>query len=105
MSNPDYLMLVDARDENVFLNGHILSARWHGNIHFETENDFSKFTLIILYDQDGSGVLDQNSILHQLIDKMKLKHLDPIFIRGGISQVESSLPYMIATSVLGVSER
>jgi len=103
MSNPDYLLLVDTRDESFFLERHVLAARWHGNLLFE--NDFSKFTLVILYDQDGSGVLNPNSIINQLINRMKLKQLDPIFIRGGISQVECSLPYMIATSVLGVPER
>ena len=106
MSNPDYLLLLDTRDEHCFLESHILSAQWHGNLLLDNDNDLNKFTLIILYDQDGCGSsLDENSVLIQLMNRMKEKKLDPIFIRGGFSRVEQFLPYMIVANVLGVSER
>ncbi len=108
MSNPDYLMLIDARDENSFLERHILSARWYGVLPLDNLQDLfnlSKYTLIILYDQDGTGIEDQDSNLFKLQAQLRKAKLDPFCICGGIIQIERSLSYMIASNVLGVPER
>lgn len=105
MSNPDYMMLLDVREENSYLERHILSARWHGTLSLDSKPDLSKYTLIILYDQDGSGIGNQNSALNKLQVRLKKAQLEPFCICGGIDQIERSLPYMIASNVLGVPER
>ena len=108
MSNPDYLLLVDVRDENSFLERHILSARWHGAF-LSSDNsglhDLSKYTLVIIYDQDGSGIGNQDSTLSKFQTRLRKAQLEPFCICGGIIQIERSLPYMIASNVLGVPER
>lgn len=98
-------MLVDARDENSFLERHILSARWYGVLPLDNLQDVSKYTLIILYDQDGSGIEDQDSNMSKLEAQLRKAKLDPFCICGGITEIERSLPYMIASNVLGVPER
>ncbi|XP_057370320.1 uncharacterized protein LOC130691389 [Daphnia carinata] len=104
MSNPDYLMLVDVRDENSFLERHILSARWYGTLPLENLQDLSKYTLIILYDQDGSDE-NQDSNMKRVQTLLQSAQLDPFCICGGIVQIERSLPYMIASNCSGVPER
>lgn len=104
MSNPDYLMLVDVRDENSFLERHILSARWYGFLPLDNLQDLSKYTLIVLYDQDGSGE-NQDSNMNKVQTLLRNAQLDPFCICGGIAQIERSLPYMISSSFPGVPER
>ena len=82
MSNPEYLLLVDTRDETSFLESHILGAEWHGRLSPGSEPDLSKFTLIILYDQDGSGIRDPESVMSQLQSRWKKARLDPVCIDG-----------------------
>jgi len=98
MSNPDYLLLVDTREETPFLEGHLLSAVWHGKLATSSEicyDDLKKYTLIILYDQDGSGIRQEGSIISQLQNKLKKERLDPVSIYG--LQTISSLPIKIFT--------
>lgn len=84
MSNPEYLLLVDTREETAFLERHILSATWHGKLDssHEREQELSRYILIILYDQDGTGIHQQDSIINQLRRKWKTAHLDPVCIYG-----------------------
>lgn len=105
MSNPDYMLLMDVRDESSYLERHILSARWHGALSLDSKQDLSKYTLIILYDQDGSGIGNQNSALIKLQVQLRKAQLEPFCICGGINQIQQSLPYMISSNVLGVPER
>lgn len=96
MSNPDYLLLVDTREETLFLEGHLLSAVWHGKLTTSSEichEVLKKYTLIILYDQDGSGIRQEDSIISQLQNKLKKERLDPVSIYG--LRIISSLPFKI----------
>lgn len=105
MSNPDYMLLLDVREENAFHERHILSARWHGAVNLDSKPELSKYTLIILYDQDGSGIGNPDSILNKLQTRFKKAQLEPFCICGGLLHIQRTLPYLISTNVLGVSER
>jgi len=105
MTNPDYLLLVDTRDESAYLDDHILAARWHGHLPLEKLPDYTNYTLIILYDQDGRGITTEDSIIKHLLIRMKKNRLDPMAVCGGINQITQSLPYMVTSNSLGVPER
>lgn len=105
MSNPDYMLLVDVRDENFYLERHILSARWHGLISADDKQGLNKYSLIILYDQDGSGIGNPDSTLNKLRTRFKNVQQEHFCICGGFIQIQRTFPYLIASNVLGVPER
>ena len=106
MSNPDYVLILDTRDENSFLERHILTAKWHGAVQLDSINDLSKYILIVLYDQDGHGIFDEYSTIRLLREQLRKLKLDPLCLCGGLSTIEKSLPYMVTCNVIvGIAER
>ena len=83
----------------------ILTARWHAAVALEHLPELKKFTMIVVYDEDGQDVLTPTSTIRQILDRLKDNRLDSAWLRGGISAVETSLAYMVTSHVIGVPER
>lgn len=106
MTNPEYMLLLDVRHYDCYLQRHILSSRWYG--HVPVNDELDKYIFIVLYDDDGSSLIETNSNLNQLKDQLTSRRLEFYIIDGGISAVDQCLPYMVTDAFLskiGLSER
>ena len=72
LKNPFYVVVIDTRSEVAFVHSHVITSRWHGHINFSEKNfDFLKFSLIVMYDQDGTGLDNKDSNLRKLFDSLR----------------------------------
>ena len=73
MTNQDYLLIIDCRDETTFLDQHVLTARWYGLISAdEITTALTRHMHIVLYDEDGSGIDEDQSPINKLFDKLQV---------------------------------
>ncbi|KAK2720445.1 serine/threonine/tyrosine-interacting-like protein 1 [Artemia franciscana] len=106
MTNQDYLLIIDCRDETTFLDQHVLTARWYGLISAdEITTALTRHMHIVLYDEDGSGIDEDQSPINKLFDKLQMLKLDPVCLIGGIADVGRRAPHMLTGQSIILQEQ
>jgi len=104
--NPVYMLIIDCRDEDSYNRGHILTAHWHGSQDLDDPTlDLTQFSLIILYNQDGSAPPGGPLWTLQRTVADIGKKLEPVIIQGGFLAIDKSFPYMVTKLELTLEER
>lgn len=104
--NPDYMLIIDARSEEAFHQTHIVTSQWHGHVPLQDSTlDLTRFSIIILCDQDGAA--DENSTVRRVQHYIIRKNasLEPMIIRGGMEVIEKQFPYMLTGLSIRAEER
>ncbi|XP_033644532.1 dual specificity protein phosphatase 6-like [Asterias rubens] len=96
--SPEYMLILDARENASFDESHILTARTHTAIDtdFDCSLDSGKltrFTHIVLYD-DNSNLEETNLVLTNLAEKLRTHGLDPAILIGGFSAFNKAYSFL-----------
>uniref|UniRef100_T1JEP3 protein-tyrosine-phosphatase n=1 Tax=Strigamia maritima TaxID=126957 RepID=T1JEP3_STRMM len=104
--NPVYMLIIDCRDEEDYNRGHILTAHWFASQDLHDPSlDLGQYSLIILYNQDGSAPPGASIWQLQRTLTDTGKKLEPVIIYGGFAGIAKNFPYMITKLELTVEER
>ncbi|XP_071442569.1 serine/threonine/tyrosine-interacting-like protein 1 [Hetaerina americana] len=104
--NPDYLLIVDAREEEeAYEMSHVVTAQWHGRMaHFKAMNEakedkdkLTRYCHVVLYDADGSGINVEDSSVGRIAKILRELHVEPLFLDGGLQALTKSCPYLVIT--------
>ncbi|CAG0905197.1 unnamed protein product, partial [Cyprideis torosa] len=78
----------------------------YGNVTFSEKNfDWVKYGIIVLYDEDGTGIKDPNSRFRNLYDNLKTRRFEPQCLIGGIEAVQEHCGYMLTRNQFPMREK
>ena len=83
MTNPDYLLLIDARPSRAsYGRRRLLTARHHTDVDLDAVG-LARYVHLVVYDQDGAGVDRSDSTLAAVVRHLQRRRPEPCALLGG----------------------
>ncbi|XP_038061814.1 dual specificity protein phosphatase 10-like [Patiria miniata] len=94
----EYMLILDAREQDPFSESHIMTARHHTAIDTDFDcllaaGKLRKHTHIVLYDEQSSAT-ETGQVLQSLASRLREEELDPVILIGGFRAFHTAYPFL-----------
>ncbi|XP_065837834.1 uncharacterized protein [Oscarella lobularis] len=105
LSDPFYVLLLDARSDEAYRRAHINTARWYKEVTMDmrflidAHSYMDQYSLVVIYDEDGSPADDESSGM-QLLKQLEGLGLERVsFLLGGFESFHQDFSFLCGSKI------